>query len=496
MDTYSSSHNMIPPVWRGMAALLALLVLLALSPPLPARAEEWPEADAEPDCAGYLVLFPEDAAPPAPAEGELEPVAPGVYRTGDAELALALVEDGLAERAEPNYIVTLCDGGGAADESDPNWSYLAVGGDYANALGLDGSGVRVGIIDSGLQPDNPNLAGANIAEGYDFIRNTTDMTDDHGHGTQVAQVIAGAGVDYLNAAKKRVAGVTGVARGAELVPLRCFSGSTGSVDNIIRALNMAVDAFDCDVINMSFGMPGHSVSQALENAIGHAADAGTVLVASAGNVPAYPQGTVLYPAKYDQVIGVGSVAFDGTVAYHSQQTEAVYVSAPGQSIHFVSLDGSSVARNGTSFASPCVAGLAALLLQLAPGMKPGDMMALLKERAEDRGDPGWDSGYGYGFVSMAGLLAEPWYGPAEAEETRGLVGWSRRETGGILVAAAYDAQGRMTGCGLVPHGAGLVPWGMAWPEWYGAAAELRLFELGEDYTPLAPAETLQIEGPE
>ena len=126
------------------------------------------------------------------------------------------------------------------ETAEHGWSYEAVAAGTAAAYGLTGSGVRIGLIDSGVDPDNPDLQNAVIGEGYDYILGTSEMCDDIHHGTSVAQVICGDANSL---------GVSGIAPDAEIIPLRCFSKSDGGdVMMLSQVIYDAVDVYHCDII--------------------------------------------------------------------------------------------------------------------------------------------------------------------------------------------------------------------------------------------------------
>lgn len=391
-----------------------------------------PAAAACPDTSydGYLVKLEENA--PVPMSAEWEYVRPGVYWLEDGALAEDLVDYGIAEYAEPNYQVTLFEG--EESTSAPSWAYGAMQVSAAAEQGITGAGIRIAVIDSGLDAENPNLENAVIGEGYDYTRNTTEITDTAGHGTYVAQMIAGDGDDGM---------MRGIAPGATIVPLRCFGGQTTDVKTLVQAIEDAADPdkFDCDIINMSWGYTGNSTF--LNEALQKAYDAGVHLVAAAGNVQTgFPQGSVFYPAAWDIVIGVGSVGEGKTVAPSSQQTAAVDLCAPGQGIFACGLSHAQTVINGTSFATPCVSAMLALLLETAPDMSPAFAAELLCQNAEDLGDSGRDDAYGHGFVDAAQLFSAD-IRSVQVSADEGYTLWLPAKEKGRLLAAFYTAAGRL-----------------------------------------------------
>ncbi|MFF1398069.1 S8 family serine peptidase [Streptomyces sp. NPDC058287] len=171
--------------------------------------------------------------------------------------------------------------------------------------GADGKGVTVAVLDSGVDYSHPDLGGAlgkghKVVGGYDFVNRDADPTDDNGHGTHVAGIIAG------RAAEK--GGVTGVAPGANLLAYKVMDDAgEGYTSDIVAGIEAAVDPANphrADVVNMSLGGYGDG-RDPLGTAATAATKAGVVVVASAGN-DGPGSGTVGTPAAADGVIAVGA----------------------------------------------------------------------------------------------------------------------------------------------------------------------------------------------
>lgn len=386
---------------------------------------------------GYLVTL---AAPSPAASAELDPVTKDVYWVPE----LSSVTDSLSTKEiafiEPNYIVPLQEdipfSGTAA-------SAATVRTGFAWEYGLTGTGIRIAVIDSGINTENPNLREANIVGGYDYIMESEIVRDDVSHGTYVAQILVGSGAND---------GVYGVAPDAEIISLDCFSATGGgTVRLLVRAIRDAIDIYHCNVINMSWGF--RTYSETLYDAIRYASDSGAILVASSGNVsPSYPQGTVVYPAAFDEVFGVGAVDGEGTVLPSSLQSEAVFVSAPGLYSNFINADGNHENAAGTSFSAPCLSAEIALMLQLVPELDQYDLKSILSQRSLDCGNSGWDSAYGYGISCIDLLIKDPWSTLKTDGSTEGapvpVYGWRLSRDGSISVIAAYEAHGKLVACFL------------------------------------------------
>ena len=424
---------------RGICFILAAFMLCAVPAEAFAGERDVPETD-DIRFDGYLVslsVSPETLG----ADVKIEPVTESVYWVEDAYQLLRTRQTNGIEYIEPNYIVTLDDTQTEPPdlETDEGYSspFSGVGAEFSDGYELSGRGVRIAVIDSGVDPDNINLQGVDLT-GYDYVSRTETLGDELYHGTCVIQAVAGQGV---------AGGVTGIARDAEIVSLDCFSATGGgTVRVLVEAIRDAVDVYECDVINMSWGFK--TSSEALYEALSYAASKGAILVAAAGNVTDQnPQGTTIYPAAFDIVIGVGAVDLELNVLESSQQTQAVDVSAPGVCYDFVNALGRLEANAGTSFAAPCVSAAAAILRQLVPQVEGSDAADLLKDRAVSVGDPGWGAAYGYGILNMDRLLRTPWSMMRSDAERLGqtilFCGWQLCDTGSVSIVTAYDEGGAM-----------------------------------------------------
>lgn len=207
-----------------------------------------------------------------------------------------------------------------------------------------GQGVKVGIIDTGMDYTHPDLK-PNYAGGYNVIDAANPPMDDNGHGTHVAGIIG---------AVKDGAGIAGVAPRASLYAVKVLNAQgKGAVSGIIEGIQWTVDN-KMNVVNLSLGSPGGSA--ALKKAVEAAYKAGVTLVVAAGN----DSGPVNSPAKYPQAIAVAASDAADEIASFSSRGEEVDFIAPGAAIPSAWPGGGYKSRSGTSMASPHVAGLAAL----------------------------------------------------------------------------------------------------------------------------------------
>jgi len=248
-------------------------------------------------------------------------------------------------------------------------------------LSRGSAGVTVAVIDSGMQLNHPDLAtnlwtnpneipGNGIDDdgngriddvnGWDFIDNDNNPSDGDGHGTHVAGTIGAVGNNGT--------GVTGTAWNVKLMPLKGCGDSGCPVSATIGALNYAVDQ-GVKISNNSYGGFGSSISE--RNAISAARDAGHLFVAAAGNdgLNTDLAGNAVYPSNYDldNVISVASTTLnDGLSSFSNWGSTSVDLGAPGSQIASTYPGGGYVWLDGTSMASPHVAGVAALIRARKP----------------------------------------------------------------------------------------------------------------------------------
>ncbi len=280
-------------------------------------------------------------------------------------------------------------------ELDNSWGVKRIGAGVVHDSGNKGAGVKVAIIDTGLDYTHPDL-GANYAGGYDFVNDDNNPMDDditYGHGTHVAGIIAALDNDF---------GVVGVAPEASLYALKALnSEGVGYVSDVIFAIQWATDpdgdgsANDrLDIINMSLGADRGNIF--FKWACNLAYRDGLLLVAAAGNY-----GAVCYPAAYSSVVAVSATDEEDNLASFSSTGSQVELAAPGDNIYSTYLNNEYKTLGGTSMASPHVVGTAALVWADKPGWSNKKVRAQLQNTADDLGVPGRDSQYGYGLVNAA-----------------------------------------------------------------------------------------------
>jgi len=303
------------------------------------------------------------------------------------------------------------------------------------------SAVVVAIIDSGVDMDHPDLADniwvnpneiANDGldndfngfiddiNGWNFGGNlinigagNNDPTDNHGHGTHLAGIVAAVTDNDI--------GIAGVAGNCKIMALNIDPIPFVSI--IARAIIYAADN-GADVINMSFGL--YTQSDLVYDALAYADSKGVVLCAAAGN-----DGTEQYnyPAAYDLVIAIGATNDKDMVTSFSTYGRHINLCAPGQTILSLRADNTDMyasdreagvhiiddlyfLASGTSMSAPHVAGAAAYLRSVSPGLKPAKILEILQQTSDDLTDPfgvGWDlPGYdiysGYGRLNLRAAI--------------------------------------------------------------------------------------------
>jgi len=353
--------------------------------------------------------------------------------------------------AEPNYIRTA-----SAVSTDPlyssQWHYPLINLPAAWDNETGDPGVTVAIIDTGVLMSHPDLQGQFSTDGgYDFIssdlnsgdgqpgidNNPDDAGDSGGvgsssfHGTHVAGTVAAA---TTFSPAPGVRGGAGVAPGVKLMPVRVLGQFGGAGYDIMQGVRYAAGLSNdsgvtlnasqrADVINLSLGGGGYS--QFEQDIYTQVRAAGVVVVAAAGNDNS---SALFYPASYVGVISVSSVDRNKQKAYYSNSGTAVDVAAPGGDSRFdadgdgfrdgvlsthgddsgAALNYTYNAMQGTSMASPHMAGVVALMKSAYSGLTPQDVDSLLSSGAivEDIGTAGRDDFFGYGLIDANKAVIE------------------------------------------------------------------------------------------
>ena len=272
-----------------------------------------------------------------------------------------------------------------------------------------GRGVTVGVLDTGVDRNAPDLTGSVLA-GPDLIKGADPpgYRPPHLHGTFIASLIAGHG-----SGPRHADGVIGVAPAAKVLSVRvipddsepalaAYNGSAAYDDVIGDGIRYAV-RHGVRVINMSLG--GNEPSRDTRAAIGYAVSHGVVVVAAAGNSGGRARfSPYSYPASYPGVISVAALTVRGTRASFSERNASVVISAPGVHIIGAGPGGSYLVADGTSASSAFVAGIAALIRSRYPGLAPAQVAEALIVSTRHRPPAGYDPGTGFGEVDAAAAV--------------------------------------------------------------------------------------------
>ncbi len=318
------------------------------------------------------------------------------------------MDDPDVEWAEPNYLYSTFV---IPDDQDYNkqWGLKKIKAEEAWDINRGDPDVVIAIIDTGVDYNHPDLAdniwrnpgeipNNNIDDdnngyidddiGWDFVSVTSggangedmgprdrDPIDFHGHGTHCAGI--------ASASTNNKIGIAGVSWGCKIMPLRAGyktptgDGSLATTDTS-SALYYAADN-NANVISMSWG---GAYSFTLQSAINYALHKGCVLIAAAGNESSsYP----IYPAGFDGVIAVAASDTNDQRAYFSNYGQWVDIAAPGRNIYSTYLNNNYVTMNGTSMATPLVAGVASLIISQDRSLLPDQVNRRLIDSADDVG---------------------------------------------------------------------------------------------------------------
>ncbi|PKB83944.1 MAG: hypothetical protein BZY88_01145 [SAR202 cluster bacterium Io17-Chloro-G9] len=289
---------------------------------------------------------------------------------------------------EPVIEVRIVDHPTGDAELDNAWGVAHIGSGVIHTGGNKGAGIKVGVLDSGIDTDHPDSSyDPNCSYGTSY----GTIEDGNGHGTHTAGTVA---------ALDNGSGVIGVAPGTILCIYKVLSdGGGGSYDDVVAALDRAV-LDGVQVSNNSYGSdgdPGTTVKTAFDNA--HAA--GMLHAAAAGNAgnPPGKGDNCIYPARWDSLIATAATTESDSRASFSSTCPENELAAPGYQVNSTTNDGDYGTKSGTSMASPHIAGTAALVLAANSGWSNDQVRAQLIDTAIDLGSSGRDNKYGYGLVN-------------------------------------------------------------------------------------------------
>jgi subtilisin family serine protease len=311
-----------------------------------------------------------------------------------AEEIATLKASGMVRYVEPDYTVT------ALGPTMP-WNIVQITADKVQAANTNGTGVRVAVIDTGIDYTHPDLAGI-YSGGFNVLSNTTDPMDDNGHGTHCAGILAATGSKN---------GIYGTAPGVSLYAVKVLSNTgKGQVSDVIEGIFWAKNN-SMQVASLSLG--AGEDSQALHDAVDEATAGGVLIVAAAGNngVASGSGNTMTYPAKYTGVLSVAAVNKYNHRASWSSTGSELGVSAPGVNIRSTVPGASYATESGTSMAAPHVAGVAALVYSAHPDWTNQQVRQQIIRTATPLGNSQF---YGAGLVNATAAVGDAAQGSVSA----------------------------------------------------------------------------------
>ena len=286
-----------------------------------------------------------------------------------------------------------------------NWWIQSYGFDQTQ---LDGAGVTIAVIDTGIDSSHPDLLGT-VIDGVDFStvgvpNGTSGVGSSSFHGTMVASLIAGQG--------STGSGVIGLAPKAKLLAISIGLGVPGSNtdEQIAQAVRWAVD-HDADIINLSLTRNSQTWPRSWDDAFSYAFENDVLVVAAAGN-RTDQSSRPSAPATIPGVVSVGGVTKNQEPAEASTAGLGVAISAPAEDLLGAYPGEGYRLWDGSSAAAPLVSGLLALMKQADPKASANDLIKRLLTSATDLGLPGYDANYGHGVINPVAAFASK----ATAEE--------------------------------------------------------------------------------
>ena len=312
----------------------------------------------------------------------------------EAAFSKALMETGAVEYALPDAIIK--PQATFADDTDNQWHHNMINSstawDYTTGPS-DLDTVKVCILDTGVDTDHPDLIDNILLPGYNaYFGEEGNIEDVWGHGTTTAGVIGAVGNNGI--------GVSGIAWNINILPVQISMGgfsSSASLSTMVNGLTWCADQ-GAKVANLSYDVAQYAV---INDAAQYLRDKGGILFVAAGNSGTnYDLGT--YP-DYGSFVTVGATDQTDTKSSFSSYGAYVDVVAPGSSIYTTKIGGYTYAT-GSSYSSPMVAGLAALIYSLNPEFTPAQVESYIFHTAADLGTAGNDNMYGQGRIDAGSAI--------------------------------------------------------------------------------------------
>ena len=293
---------------------------------------------------------------------------------------------------EPNPIVTVAPVTPAPN--DPlfraQWALERIGAPQAWRQLPNHAGGVVAVVDSGVDERHPDLQG-HIVRGKNLIDGSDDFSDQHGHGTAIAGIIA--------ASTNNAIGMSGICPTCQILPVKVLDESgRGTYANVIAGIMWAAER-KVEVINLSLGSYGSS--RFLAEAIDYAHHTGAVIVAAGGNESSQAP---LYPGALPNVIAVSASDIDDNLWTGSNFGSAIDIAAPGVRVLSLDTHNSYMLATGSSFSAAQVSGVAALVRTKHPMLKNTQVSQVLFQTSDDLGEKGKDQFYGFGRINAARAL--------------------------------------------------------------------------------------------
>ncbi|MBU7036461.1 MAG: S8 family serine peptidase [Theionarchaea archaeon] len=295
--------------------------------------------------------------------------------------------------------------------------------------GYDGAGIKICIIDTGIDPNHCDFPSGKIVKFVDYVNSKTTAYDDHGHGTHCASIAAGAASPY------------GVAKAASLMGAKVLNSSgSGTTTAIVQGIDWAV-AQGADVLSLSLGGSGGDGTSTLAQECNWAVGQGAVVACAAGN-DGSTCCTISTPGDATDVITVGASDKSDALASFSSRGPTTDdrikpdITAPGVSIYAADAGTScsDVAMSGTSMATPHIAGVAALMLDARGTATPLQVKNCMGATAIDKGNVNKDCLWGWGRVDAYAAVQQIISNPSVSPPADGDCGC---ECGGTCLGTAF-----------------------------------------------------------
>ena len=305
-----------------------------------------------------------------------------------------------------------------------SWGVSMIDAEYAYARGVDGSGIEVGVIDSGVATDHPELQG-HVAGGYDYVTRSPLIVDGNGHGTAVASIITG---------KRDGSGIHGVAPGARVVSARVFDDAgwidddativgeawSALLDRGVRILNNSWGTVDYELAERSVESVESFMPRILAASRSSVERGGLLIFITHNEGLSQPNLESSLPYLFPELergwLAVTAVGASRELASYASAcgvAKAWCLAAPGGDwddgfgLWMAAAEGGYREAVGTSYAAPHVAGAAALVWQMFPNFTTDQVRQTLLGTAIDLGAPGVDDLYGYGLLSVRRAVQGP-----------------------------------------------------------------------------------------